>query len=73
MDETGIPQTGLMHRQAVGAHHVLKGSAFLADLQLAVAIGPLEVEMQIDEQLVDRFIFEAELFRIRIPPGRRPS
>ena len=59
MGEAGLPQAGLMHRQAVGAHHVLKGGALLADLQLAITVGALEVEVQIDEQLVDRLILEA--------------
>lgn len=61
MGETGVPQARLMDRQGIGAHHVLKGGALLADLQLAVAVGPLEVEVQVDEQLVDLLVIEAEL------------
>ncbi len=70
MNETGVAQARLMHRQAVGAHHVLKGGALLADLQLAITVGALEVEVQIDEQLVDRLILETELLAQDQDPAR---
>ena len=62
MDKTGSGQAGLMGRDCVGAQHVFQQGALLADFQLAVAIGAFEIQMQIDDEIADRFIFEFEFF-----------
>ena len=59
--ETGVPQARLMDRQGCRCASRSQKGALLADFQLAVAVGPLEVEVQVDEQLVDLLVIEAEL------------
>ncbi|MCY1559275.1 hypothetical protein D9M68_962950 [compost metagenome] len=49
--------------QAVGEHDLLDGAAFLGDFQFAVAVGALEGDMQVGEQLMFFGVFEAQLFR----------
>ena len=45
--------------EAVGFHHVLDGAALLRDLQLAVAVGTFEGNVQLGEQFVLGFVLEA--------------
>ena len=49
--------------EAVGQHHLFDGAALLRNLQLAVAIGAFEGDMQLGEQLMLGCILEAQLFR----------
>ena len=71
--EAGVPQGRLMDRQGVGAHHVSAGGALLADSS-SQQFGPLEVEVQVDEQPLTCSSSKRNFsLRMRMPPGRRPS
>ncbi|SAD36700.1 Uncharacterised protein [Enterobacter cloacae] len=47
----------------VGQHHVFQHAAFLANFQFAVAIGPFEVVVHVEQQLANVSVFETEFFR----------
>ena len=49
--------------QAIGLHHVLDGAALLGDLQFAVAIGTLESDVQVGQQLLLLVVLEAQFLR----------
>ncbi|MNJ36848.1 hypothetical protein D3C77_316530 [compost metagenome] len=63
LGETGRQQTLAVLFEAVGLHHVFDGTAFLGNLQFAVAIGALEGHVQVGEQAMLLGVIEAQLFR----------
>ena len=69
--ETGVPQAHLMDARSVGAHHVLKGGALLADLQLAVAVGRLKSRCRSMSSSLTCLVIEAELLAPRMRDAAR--
>ena len=61
MVKTGFLQPLPMASHRIGPQHIFQQGALLADLQLAVAIGALEIQVQVDDEIADRRILKLEL------------
>ncbi len=61
MVKTGLVQSLPVAVHRIGPQHIFQQGTLLADLQLAVAIGALEIQVQVDDEIADGRILELEL------------